>query len=313
MVSKIYQHVNMSTCKDEILSLTIYESTMISDKLLDVIITSNKKNLYLDIGSRVNNSNFTVNLPANIIHHLQIYGSSYAILDINNLPCSIKSLIISGCNIQSLDFLPISLELLKIETASFNPFNFSLDNLPVNLKNLFIRTCGFQGSLENLPDSIENLFIDFSLFNPKKLSTDVLKKITIPQNVISLSINIGYEFQINLENLPETLEYLEIDCNPKYLEDTTFPKNLKKLKYLAINNEVILNYDNLPKSLEKLMYFDRFEEFNGYVLNTYQLFIGHDEKLTYRDIDMKDTFQKIKIKNYSFDIYVYNSNAEDNN
>jgi hypothetical protein len=302
---------------------------MISDELLDVIIASKKKSLYIDIGTRTNNPNFTVNLPANIIHHLQIYGSANAILDINNLPCSIKSLIISGCNVQSLDFLPISLERLKIEINSFNPLNFSLDNLPVNLKNLFIRHPGFQGSLENLPDSIENLFIDFSLFNPRKLlSADVLKKITIPKNVISLSINICNEFQINLEKLaatlrlpdelampatlrlPETLEYLEINCNPKYLEDITFPK---KLKYLAINNEVTLNYDNLPKSLEKLMYFDRFDDFSGYVLNTYQLFTGHEEKIICQNIDMKDTFQKINIKNYSFDIYVYNSNAEDNN
>ena len=305
---------NMTTFVEDMfmLRLIIYETNTIPDELLDVIIAKQKKRLHLNLNTRLNNSCFTVNLPSNIIHHLQIYGGSLIILDINNLPSSIKSLSIEGCNYQSLDYLPISLETLKIDSNNITVFTFSLDNLPVNLKNLFLRINNFPGSLDNLPDSIENLFIDFLLFNQlTKLPTDTLKNITIPKNLISLTINIGNDFQINLENLSETLEYLEIQCNPKYLEDVMFPKNLK---YLAINNYVELNYDKLSKNLDILIYFDKFDEFSFNILNTYKLFTGFEDKITYRhdNIDMIDTFQKIKIKNYSFNIYVYNSNAENN-
>lgn len=302
----------MTTFTDDTIRLIIYEATNISDELLDVIIAKQKKNLILDLGTRCDKPCFTVNLPSNIIQHLEVDSTPYTFIDINNLPCSIKSIIVRGCNIQSLDYLPISLETLKIDSSNLNVFKFNLDNLPVNLKNLFLRINKFQGSLDNLPDSIENLFIDFLLFNqPTRLPTDTLKNITIPKNLISLTINIGNEFEINLENLSETLEYLEIQCNPKYLEDLTFPKNLK---YLAINNHVELNYDKLPKTLDILIYFDNFDEFSFNILNTYKLFTGLEDKITYRhdNIDMMDTFQKIKIKNYSFDIYVYNSNAENN-
>ena len=56
--------------------------------------------------------------------------------EINKLPHSLKSLIISGHNFnQSLDKLPQSLKILTISGAKFNQ---SLDNLPQSLKSLTI-------------------------------------------------------------------------------------------------------------------------------------------------------------------------------
>ena len=304
MAESFDYHINKYS---NILELKILKGTSLSKELLD-IITENKNprlNIRFEILKFDSDSIFTINLPSDIVQNLEIYGYSDINIDINNLPFSLKMLSICGCNIKSLDYLPLPLETLKLYNQ--RDIGYKFDNLPVNLKNLSLGIRDFQGSLENLPDSLEVLHVDY-LLSKKDLSSNVLHKITVPKNLTLLSINVDKNFEINLENLPDSLEYLEINCNPIYLEHIQFPKNLK---YLAINNEIELDYDNLPKSLEKLFYFNEFDGFYGYCWNNYELFDKINVGIKYPDIDMKNTFQKIRSKNYSFNIYVYNYNAEE--
>jgi hypothetical protein len=102
--------------------------------------------------------------------------------------------------------------------------------------------------------------------------------------------------------------------SPSYSEDNGSPFRTKEdLKSYMKHLHEQFGIVGRPRFGKRITNFDRFDDFSGYVLNTYQLFTGHEEKIICQNIDMKDTFQKINIKNYSFDIYVYNSNAEDNN
>ena len=76
---------------------------------------------------------------------------------INNLPQSLKSLIIWGIIFnQSLDNLPQYLKSLKIYGYTFNQ---SLDNLPQSLKSLIIEGYTFNQSLDKLPQYLKSLKI----------------------------------------------------------------------------------------------------------------------------------------------------------
>ena len=92
---------------------------------------------------------------------IHIVGITFENYDdsIDNLPQSLKSLVIHGNNFnKSLDKLQQSLKSLVIWGDKFNQ---SLDQLPQSLKSLEICGTIFNQSLDKLPQSLKSLNINF--------------------------------------------------------------------------------------------------------------------------------------------------------
>ena len=112
--------------------------------------------------------------------------------EINNLPQSLKSLVISGDNFnQPLDKLPPHLKILKISRLldtenylSWSTFNRSIDKLPQTLKSLTINGHSFNQSTDKLPQTLKSLKISGS--------------------------DCRGQFNISIDNLPQSLKLLNI-------------------------------------------------------------------------------------------------------
>jgi hypothetical protein len=183
--------------------------------------------------------------------------------------CKIKNKIIFPENLEKLHFensvynfkldnLPHSIKLLYIETYK-NILNDPLDNLPQSLQTLNIYCSEYKYPLNFLPNSIVKIKLlnyNFELDNLpsslEKLELDGFKKKlnNLPLQLKKLYL-INYEYDGNFNNLPESLEFMEIGFYAKIRGDIILPKNLK---YFYHNGELIGKNIKLPDSVIETNY-----------------------------------------------------------
>lgn len=162
---------------------------------------------------------------------------------LDNLPDGLEILIIGGLFNYRLDNLPKTLK--KLDFVGLSEFNQPLDNLPDGLVKL--RVSGiFNQSLDFLPIGLKSLYIT-SKFN------SLLDN--LPEDLRELSFSSLAMFNNDINNLPDTIEILELPlCY--YLKVRRFPKNLRKLrasmKFLIENRELLKKYPDIeyPNEIE---------------------------------------------------------------
>ncbi|MFA8298732.1 MAG: COR domain-containing protein [Hyphomicrobiales bacterium] len=169
------------------------------------------------------------NLP-NSLKSLIIWNNQ--IQKLENLPNNLKDLIIWSNQIQKLENLPVSLNKLYINSNKIK----KLENLPNSLKNLTIWNNQIQ-KLENLPISLKRLDIRSNKIQKLENLTFELSKLDISSNKIQ-----------KLENLPNSITELNIRSNKiQKLENLLVP-----LKKLDISYNQVQKLENLPVSLISL-------------------------------------------------------------
>jgi hypothetical protein len=103
--------------------------------------------------------------------------------------------------------LPASLEFLSIMIDSFDSFDYSRANFPINLKHLEIHDNygdgKYNGSLDFLPIGLETLILNFHC------NYNVIANTSFPPKLKTLVLRIE-KLNSVLRNLPTTLEYLYI-------------------------------------------------------------------------------------------------------
>lgn len=170
-------------------------------------------------------------LPKNL---LKLYFSADSLFnqEINNLPLGLKELYLNSSFTNSLDFLPSSLEILKIYINTITAQPNYLDNLPSKLKKLFVFDFSLYKNdinLDNLPNSIEEL----SVFVGNSISK-------IPQKLKKITIGSNYCHIINLL-LDSSIEHLKIFIRKSkneelvFLKEFTFPQSLRIIEIDAFN------------------------------------------------------------------------------
>lgn len=158
---------------------------------------------------------------------------------IPELPDNIKSIIINNVR-EKLEFkLPQYLEILNIYSCDNY---YKVSEFPKTLKSLswFCKTInGVKTSLNILPDWIEELCISipFTCYDLSHFKNLKIFKI------------MDTKFNQSLDCLPNTLEYLEINCNVYDQPLDNLPIFLKELR---INSKYIQLLDYLPSNLKKL-------------------------------------------------------------
>jgi hypothetical protein len=107
---------------------------------------------------------------------------------INNLPFTLKKLIICPHEVQyskfnkSLDNLPTGLECLVLKLIE--KFDYTLNNLPSNLKELHLVIKNFNHPLNNLPEGLEKLIVSkFNFYGTYSLPS-TLKEVNITYKII---------------------------------------------------------------------------------------------------------------------------------
>jgi hypothetical protein len=119
-----------------------------------------------------------------------------------------------------LNNLPEQLEILRLGTK----FNQSIKNLPSRLKQLYIKSHFFNQSIDMLPIGLEYLEMkiylqeyeyNFEYNNLPNLKTLIVQFPSLPSR----------EFDAN--NLPDSIEYLELDCK-HFPNVVKLPINIKK-------------------------------------------------------------------------------------
>lgn len=144
-----------------------YKKVSISDKFTKCIDFLPDGITHLEIGKLYNDS--LINLPKSVKH---------LVLQPNEITYSIFN--------QSLDYLPIGLETLKIRLNS--SFNKPIDNLPCGLKELYFVSSTYNLPINNLPESLESLTIG---------TFDYANTHTLPQNLNFMTI----QYKITIDNL----------------------------------------------------------------------------------------------------------------
>lgn len=112
---------------------------------------------------------------------------------------------------QPLNNLPSGLEELYIDSIAFN---HPLDNLPITLKILKFaqyRTVyyydGYQYNLDYLPFSLEKLYLpQITGVSGEEYGVTIDN---LPQNLKFLSLPLMYDYDISLNNLPDSIEIIE--------------------------------------------------------------------------------------------------------
>lgn len=138
--------------------------------------------------------------------------------ELNNLPCHLEILHIQNYNLE-LNHLPPNLKQLHF--AKKSNFRKKLDNLPLKLEFLCLGTF-FNQPINNLPDSIKTLtFCKSSVFN------NPISK--FPNNLLHLSFGNTFNHPID-KNLPDVLEMLELGTNFNIFIER-LPTNIKILKF----------------------------------------------------------------------------------
>ena len=199
----------------------------------------------IDSGSLI--SKFINNLPSKL-EFLQLETEDFN-QPINNLPQKIKVLMLGDNFSQSVDNLPESLIGLKLGRK----FSQSIDNLPTNLVYLNICINKYSNKNLNFPLNLKFLKINFTnkitYKNCNKIYDSILK-IKYPQ-VKHLVLNykiyrsrhyIEKQDDVTnikhcIENLPESLEYLEISFQDINWNLSKLPANIKQIKIFNIESE----------------------------------------------------------------------------
>ncbi len=165
--------------------------------------------------------------------------------------------------------IPNRLSSLKIYSEIFNQ---SVNNLPLELKILCIKSCGYSDStinfnkyVNNLPPKLEELVIYSNNFNrPVVFLPNALRKLFIggknsdfnqpvnylPPNLHTLCI-CSEQFDQKINNLPDSLQILFIEYAldyPDYLDN--LPEGLKILYYgFYSGTQVDYSINNLPNGI----------------------------------------------------------------
>lgn len=155
--------------------------------------------------------------------------------------------------INLLDFF--NLEVLNIE-------NNRIIELKGLSKSIIYINCSYNELvyLENLPDSLEELDCSYNLilnlnYLPNSLLVlncslnQIINLNNLPLNIIKL--NCSNNKLVSLEKLPNTIE--ELDCSYNSIVNLDWlPESLKILN--AICNQYLSDLNNLPNSLEKIIF-----------------------------------------------------------
>lgn len=178
----------------------------------------------------------------------------------------IKSLVFVDNFNYPIDRIPECVEIIEFRGFYQGLFNYNLNNLPQSIKKIYMFSAYYQNGYSNLPENLEELYIENS-------NNTIINLNNLPANLKLLNINsplhesftfdhlpvnlkhlhIGYScglLQARLDNLPESLETLEINADFNFQIDN-LPNNLK---YLSIEN-ISFNQSiyNLPKELQYLV------------------------------------------------------------
>jgi len=165
------------------------------------------------------------------IKNLSLSHNFNAFIDFSKFDNIERLFIYNGSYNQSLDNLPKNLEELYIR----NEKSMSIDNLPSNLKGLYIR--GNLPMLDFLPQSLEKLSLNCSM-ESRKYTKNIFNNLPkIKQMLIFM-----YYGEPFIEILPDSIEELYIDLY-KY-PITKLPKNLKYFSFKSLFS--YYHYD-LPK------------------------------------------------------------------
>jgi hypothetical protein len=121
--------------------------------------------------------------------------------NLDNLPDSLKKLSIVDCRINNLDNLPSKLEELKIQRLPVGTIDF----LPASLKILEIRECDIT-NFDNLPN-VTKLSLTLRSNNSNNYILDKL-----PDSLTTLYFNCDYNSQVDLSNIPSSVEELFCSC-----------------------------------------------------------------------------------------------------
>lgn len=172
---------------------------------------------------------------------------------VNNLPSSLISLTLGIEFNQSINNLPEKISSLIFDSSSFSYFNQPVENLPNSIKKI-VFSYNFNQSVDYLPDSVEELVLSCS-FNHSidnlpnslkilKLGNHFKKSIRIlPNNLKELYV----VEPTSIENLPDTIEILEIEINKLIFSIKKFPKMLKQLKF-----KICFGYYNVSENKKVL-------------------------------------------------------------
>jgi hypothetical protein len=201
------------------------------------------------------------------LKHLEFHPDSDFSQPINNLPQGLKILIMGHSFVEHVDNLPDSLESL-ILTGSFNN---PIDNLPSGLETLILGEF-FNQSIENLPYGLKKLV----------LSNNFAKSINnLPPNLIYLQFENNNNWVGNLNNLPNSIQFLFLNINSfNYSKEpvlNSLPKSIKYLEIITLQNLLfesnLNNHNNSNNSNNKKFLFSKeeIEKSNGRYLNKYNL------------------------------------------
>jgi hypothetical protein len=154
------------------------------------------------------------NLPSSLINIT--FGCSFN-QPINNLPEKLSSLFFDSSTFsyfnQPINNLPNSLKKIVF---SYN-FNQSIDYLPNSVEELVLGY-DFNHSIDNLPNSVKILRLDYKFKKPIKILPNNLKELYVKEPK-------------SIENLPDTIEILEIEKEELISTIDKFPKMIKQLKF----------------------------------------------------------------------------------
>jgi hypothetical protein len=195
------------------------------------------------------------------LKHLEFHSDSDFSQPINNLPLGLKTLIMGYNFNEHIDNLPDSLENL-ILTGSFNS---PVDNLPTGLKTLVLGE-KFNQYIKNLPYRLKKLV----------LSNNFAKSLdNLPPNLIYLQFVNNNNWVGNLNNLPNSIEFLLLDINSfNYSKENVLNNLPNSIRYLEIiTKQNLLFESNLTEDSVKKILFSKteIENSNGKYLNKYSL------------------------------------------
>ncbi len=163
------------------------------------------------------------------IKNLYIQNYKY---ELDNLPDNLYKLVVDDNTNLSLNNLPLNLKQLFLYNC-----NCKIDNLPENLEYLHISGYEYNHSMDNLPNNLQSLVLYIAILNSK---LDYL-----PPNLKYLKLARGYDY--TLDNLPDKLEKLEISIYynkmfnklPKSLKEIVISKSSYDDNWNTQNNNII--------------------------------------------------------------------------
>ena len=214
---------------------------------------------------------YVYNLPTGL-KFLQLESGDFN-KSVDNLPQNLEVLLLGDNFSQSVDNLPESLIGLKLGEK----FSQSIENLPINLIYLNICVNKYSNTILNFPPNLKYLKIIFTntitTKNCKQFYKPILniKYPKVKHLVLSYNTIITHEYITQsedvlsikhcIENLPESLEYLEIKLININWNLTKLPPNIKQIKIFNIKSEngryKMTTYNNLIHTLERINLSDK--------------------------------------------------------